>query len=190
MRQWLWQLAAFLPVPKWLSLSYPARVFEKLLTRNYALQRRALQFVPADTRVLLDVGCGGAAYLEGCQVFRKIGLDASLKRLRIARKYCDSTIEHDLRNPDFMELEADCVLCLEVLEHLPKETGRRVLENLTGYPVAIISTPREFFKVRRNGYESHLSHWTTEELAQYGFQKAAEFQIPPSNIYVRQSNGR
>lgn len=125
--------------------------------------------------------------MEGCKVPKRIGLDASEKRLAIARKYCSQVIWWDLNEVPLPLVEADCVLCLEVIEHLPEGSGQWLLEQLGHYRAVILSTPREFFAVRRNGYEAHLSHWPEGILTQlYGFRLVKEWDTPPSNIYVRQ----
>lgn len=176
-----------MPVPKWLSLSWPARVCDRLLSQNYALQRRALSLVPLGTRVLFDVGCGGAAYHKGGR-HRVVGLDANPRRLAVASKYCDTILLHDLRK-ELPTVKADCVLCLEVIEHLPRWAGQHLLFKLHDYPMVILSTPRMFFRVRRNGYEAHLSWWSEDELMIYGYRLVAECDTPPSNIYVWRRDG-
>lgn len=184
MRERLWIVAARMPVPGWLSLSWLARAVDRWLTKNYLLQRKALLLVPWNTRVLLDVGCGGAAYLECCQVPRIIGVDANEKRLGVARNYCDEVRRCDLEE-GLPEIRADCVLCLEVVEHLSREAGLWLLERLASYPVAVVSTPREFFRVSRDSFEAHLSFWGEEEMEALGFSLMERVTTPPSNIYVR-----
>lgn len=184
MRDKLWVVAARMPVPGWLSLSWSARFVDRWLTKNYLLQRKALLLVPGETRVLLDVGCGGATYLKGCQVPRIIGVDANKKRLDVARHFCNAVRCYDLED-GLPEIEADCVLCLEVVEHLSREAGARLLECLSSYPVAIISTPREYFHVSRKTWEAHQSFWGEDELAMLGFQMVERVNTPPSNIYMR-----
>ena len=186
MKGTIWKLAASMPIPSWLSFSLPSRHLERWLTDDYGLQRRALTLVPEGTQALLDVGCGGAAYLKGCDVPHIIGMDANKRRLAVAKQYCDELIWWDLnRTPPL--LQADCVLCLEVIEHLLEGSGYRLFEWLGHYRTVILSTPRGFFTVRRNGYEGHLSHWSGEVLSAYGFELVEEWDTPPSNIYVRQS---
>lgn len=184
MRGRLWIVAARMPVPGRLSLSRPARAVDRWLTQNYLLQRKALLQVPWDTMVLLDVGCGGAAYLERCLVPRIIGVDANERRLEVARNYCDEVRRCDLEE-GLPEIRADCVLCLEVVEHLSKGAGLRLLERLASYRVAVVSTPRQFFHVSRDSFEAHVSFWGEEEMGVLGFELVERVRTPPSNIYVR-----
>jgi hypothetical protein len=69
----------------------------------------------------------------------------------------------------------DLVVMGDVIEHMPKEVGLRVLRSLlkTSRNV-IVTTPSEFFEqeVPDNPWESHKSVWTREDFAEwpYDFQ--------------------
>lgn len=185
-RKAIWQWLVSHSIPSWLSQTSIAIIVEKYLTDNYALQRKALKYIPTGTKTVVDVGCGGAAYLSKLCNVRKIGLDASPKRLRVARHYCDETVLRDI-TVGLEDIEADTALCFEVIEHLTEEQGDKLLRDLEKFPTVILTTPREFFEVRRDGYERHQSFWPAENLAQYGYEQVDRGRIPPSDIYVRGS---
>lgn len=184
-QEYLWRWAARLPVPDWLSFSWPARLVERWLTNDYELQRQALANVPAWAKRIVDAGCGGAAYLDDREDAYRLGIDISAKRLAVARKHCSDVLQADVRSLDWSRIETDAVLCCEVIEHMTKEEGRALLENLIRYDVAVVTTPRDWINVRRNGFERHVSLWDMEDLQDYGFHLAGETETPPSNIYVR-----
>jgi hypothetical protein len=62
----------------------------------------------------------------------------------------------------------DLVLLIEVLEHIPADTGKQLLSHFYGTGASIIvTTPREFYE--RTAYESdaerHVSFWPPKEIA-------------------------
>jgi len=66
----------------------------------------------------------------------------------------------------------DLVLCIDVLEHLAKPDGLRLLELIAEHATHfLVSTPAEFFPqtgFKGNEAERHLAFWTAAELAAYG----------------------
>lgn len=56
----------------------------------------------------------------------------------------------------------DLVLMSEVIEHLPKDDGLRLIERIPGH--VVITTPKEFFpSVDYPPTERHVSHWTRDD---------------------------
>lgn len=186
MRDYLWSLTTKAPIPEWLALSRAARIVERFLTHDYYLQRLATYYIPVTTINLLDIGCGGAAYLKDVN-YNVIGIDYNPKRLVVARKYCNTVLQRDIAM-GLDGIKAETVLCLEVIEHLYKLDGEMLLKEFEKYPCIILSTPRYFFRVNRKDKEKHVSYWSEEELKEYGFRKIEEVDQPPSNIYIRNSN--
>jgi len=66
----------------------------------------------------------------------------------------------------------DLILCIDVLEHLAKLDGLRLLELIAEHGTHfLISTPSEFFPqtgFKGNEAERHLAYWTATELAAFG----------------------
>ena len=171
-------------IPSWLEWSRVTRVVERFLTDDYALQRDALEFVPDSPKMVLDIGCGGAVYLDDLEAGCKIGVDANAKRLKEARRHCDEVIQADVRHLDYGRIPADVVLCFEVIEHLSYKDGYDLLDELKGFPCVVLTTPREDIEVKRDGWERHQSFWSEDKLAGYGYERVGQAHVPPSNIYV------
>lgn len=83
-----------------------------------------LRAIPADTRTLLDVGCGNGVFVNTLSTAfpdrfeRVVGLDSSVEALKYVEteKYNES-----IDNIPFESESFDLVSCLEVLEHLPHQ---------------------------------------------------------------------
>jgi len=95
------------------------------------------------THSVVDVGCGRGAWLrafEECGVERVQGFDGDhvdREKLLIAR---EAFKPHDLSTLSKIDGHFDLAICLEVLEHLPAEAGRTVVNALTGAaPVILFS---------------------------------------------------
>jgi ubiquinone/menaquinone biosynthesis C-methylase UbiE len=71
--------------------------------------------------------------------------------------------------PDFA---FDLIICSDMLEHLPKEKGLKVLEQFKRVgKTSIVIVPvdvRPQGPVHGNKYERHVSSWSKEELEQFG----------------------
>ncbi len=187
-RRRIWMMAATNRLPESLTRTPVGLFLETWLTDNHNLQRRALAYMPPPpaTRSLADFGCGGAVYLKKLKDIHRSGFDINPSRLKIAERYCDRVFQGDVVQ---WAKEAwsgfDVALCFEVVEHLTDERGDELLRSLVErYPLVILTTPREFFRVARDGYERHLSFWPAERLARYGFELKETVDVPPSNIYV------
>lgn len=67
----------------------------------------------------------------------------------------------------------DLVLLIDVLEHFEKQQGTDLLNKLLDKNKGVlVSTPKEFFAQGPgfgNDYEIHKSHWSTQELEEFGF---------------------
>lgn len=187
-RRMLWEQLASMPIPEWISLSWVSRIAEKYFTDNYKMQREALSFIPnslsPEERTLVDIGCGGAAYLDKLDSFHKTGVDVNPRRLRLASKHCDKVIQWDF-STGLDGMQASVALCFEVIEHLTKEQGYKLLEDLERFPTVILSTPYKWVEVNRKSNEAHLSFWTPDELESFGYIQVGCGHIPPSNIYLK-----
>ena len=84
-----------------------------------------------DCETVLDLGCGPSSPIQYCKNIKySVGVEAfqpyleKSKQNKIHSEYLEKKIE-DL---DFPENSFDAVIMIEVLEHLPKETGKEVLK--------------------------------------------------------------
>lgn len=107
---------------------------ERYLGVNEERFRKILELVPYDSTSLLDVGCGNGLFLKHVEMLsnkgfvRLCGTDRSSAALSFVQteKYLA-----DITNLPFADCEFDTVSALEVLEHLPQETYKAALAELS-----------------------------------------------------------
>jgi hypothetical protein len=130
---------------------------------------------PCDS--LIDIGCGEASWLRFLS-FRgtRLGVDGWEPAIRASQraKIHDSYILSDIRSLALPAASADAVLCLDVIEHLPKNESREVVSmiDVLARRLVIIVTPNGFVEqipVDGNEYQRHLCGWSVEELRAAGF---------------------
>lgn len=96
--------------------------------------RKISELIPCDSNSLLDVGCGNGLFLKHVEMLsnkgvgRLCGTDRSSAALSFVQteKYLA-----DITNLPFSDCEFDTVSTLEVLEHLPQETYKAALAELS-----------------------------------------------------------
>lgn len=129
---------------------------------------------------LLDVGCGDGrmirALLKNKEVFT-IGVDIhtpSLRKCQEQRTH-DRYVLCDVRRLPFKRKSFDIVLSMEVLEHLEKEEGQKLIEvwEEIARRQVIITTPVGVCEVRaKDGstYDEHKASWYPGELKKLGYK--------------------
>ncbi len=133
--------------------------------------------------MLLDVGCSDGVGSPAAALARRfghriVGLDIFLPVLETAarnRTY-DHVVSGDGRNLPFENGSFDVVVSLEVLEHLPKEEGVRLLHELERVSrwLVMISCPVGTWEqdVREgNPYQMHQYVWGLEEIEAMQFNQ-------------------
>jgi len=146
-----------------------SRIFHTLV---YCLKREL-----KDCDSVLDLGCGPDSPIKYCGVKYGVGVDAfrlyieDSKKKKIHNKY----ILEDISRVDFKPKSFDAVIMIDVLEHLEKEQGKKLLEKAEKWArkKIIISTPNGFIgqpSVDKNLYQEHKSGWTIRELSSIGFK--------------------
>ena len=82
----------------------------------------------------------------------------------------------DIQRLPIREKTFDIVLCMEVLEHLTKEDGQKLLEKMERIArrQVIVTTPVGEFALHPatddNPYQEHQSSWRPAELVRYGYK--------------------
>jgi len=133
---------------------------------------------------VLDLGCGSnPPILRIMEPNRYLGIDAFEKSINEARnnasqkgwKNCSFEVM-DLLDLKFAERQFDAVLCVDVIEHLRKEDGIKLLENAKSWAskALYVSTPNGY--LRQDPYDSnqlqeHLSGWSVTDFRELGFGK-------------------
>ncbi len=128
---------------------------------------------------LLNVGCGDASPIASfSHKLYSMGIDAhepSIEKSRLSR------IHNDYVTMDVLDIvknfephSFDCVLASDVIEHLSKEDGNRLIdmmEKIARHKV-IIFTPNGFLpqgEYDDNPWQVHKSGWTIDEMEQRGY---------------------
>ena len=130
-----------------------------------------------DCRSVLDVGCGNNSPMAYMDCPETLGLDGYAPSLEEARA---SGTHNEFLLGDVRRMESllggrrfDACVALDVIEHLPKEDGWRMLEQMEKVALqkVIIFTPNGFLPQRsRNGdLQEHLSGWTADEMRSKGY---------------------
>ena len=136
--------------------------------------------IPFETRNWLDVGCGSGTLGALARVSRRIdfsvGLDVWSDYLRFCkdRNLYDKVIKWNLNFglPNF-DRHFDVATCIDVVEHLKKNAGNRLLSELVDIAdVVIVTTPNVFCKndcPDGNTFQTHLSVWEKKDFVRLGF---------------------
>lgn len=136
------------------------------------------QHLDREARSILDVGCGQGSPVHSFPgQFYTVGLDIFEPYLRQARK--EGThhdyVRCDARQLPFGRKTFEIVLCLEVLEHLDQEDGRRLIwevERVARRQV-IITTPLGRYDQAPyddNPAQQHRYLWSPPELKEMGYR--------------------
>ena len=140
-----------------------------------------LHVVPLEVRSVLDIGCGRGIVGALIRIYREperiIGVDAFEPYISFCRETGQYT---DLLNLDvrktslpFNEGEFDLATALEVIEHLPRADGVRLLDELERVSkMVVVSTPNRYFRQSSyddNPFQQHLSRWTVRDFVRRGY---------------------
>lgn len=129
---------------------------------------------------LLDVGCGSASPIArfSGRLHRTVGVDGhepSIARSRKAGIHQEYHLMGVLEIGDrFEEKSFDCVLLSDLVEHLPKPEGLKLIamaERLARKKM-IVFTPNGFLRQGErdeNPYQAHISGWEVGEMESLGY---------------------
>lgn len=126
---------------------------------------------------VLDVGCGSSRII-GALPPGSVGIDVLKRKLRYARKFKTPLVLGSGFHLPFRDHAFPCVLCSEVIEHVPKNSpildeldrvlapGGRLVLGTPDYDRREWTTLEAIYgKVAPGGYaEEHVSHYTRPEL--------------------------
>lgn len=137
-----------------------------------------LQHELKDCETVLDLGCGPSSPLKNIKnIKHSIGVEVFKPYLDISKKQKIHTqyLQKNILDLSFPKNSFDAVILIEVLEHLSKKDGQKILKiaNRWAKKKLIISTPNEFFPmgiVDKNKYQQHRSGWSITKLKKMGFK--------------------
>ena len=132
------------------------------------------------TKSILDIGCGEGEpmkFINRHKRFYTVGVDVfepyidECKRQGTHNEY----VLCDVQNLPFPRKSFDIVLCMELLEHLEREAGQKLLETMEEIACkqVIISTPVGAYKqyaYDENPHQEHRTIWGPDELRKRGYK--------------------
>jgi Methyltransferase domain len=130
---------------------------------------------------LLDVGCGANSPVRTFSGKLKYTVGIDLYQPSIAASQTLGIHDHYecldvLRLLERFDAKSfDCVVALDLIEHLHKEDGDRLLQNMEhiAKKKVVVFTPSGFLRQSRvdaNDLQEHLSGWSAEEMRQKGYR--------------------
>lgn len=132
-------------------------------------------------KIVLDVGCGRGLNGSIIRATRDwsgatiIGMDIN----KAALEFCDSfniydkLVNIELPKLPFKDKSIDFLLCTEVIEHLKKKDGQKLLKEIDRVCCgrAIVSTPNLFFDTMEGEVEDeHKSVWKPSDFRKFGYK--------------------
>jgi len=125
---------------------------------------------------VLDMACGYNSPIQYIDISYKVGVEKFTDYLKQSKQkgIHNKYIQGDILSLEFTPNSYDLVLCSEVIEHLDKADGFKLLDNIEkiGRKKIIITTPNGFLKqdeYDNNLLQIHKSGWTIEEFKQRGY---------------------
>lgn len=133
-------------------------------------------------KVVLDLGCGNGllgCLLHGSRILKGttlIGLEANEEYIKICKEHrsYNKIIKKALPNIPMKDQSVDVIFCIEVIEHLKKSDGLKLLREIDRVcrERAIITTPNVFFQPieGRKNEDAHHSLWSTKDFRSFGYK--------------------
>jgi SAM-dependent methyltransferase len=127
-----------------------------------------------DCQSILDIGCGpGSPASPFNNGVYSVGVELFLPSLRIskAREIYSDIVYGDLTKVNFTPKSFDCVICSDVIEHLSKDEGLKLIKKMEDIAVkkVLIVTPNGFNEKEcledENHLQAHKSGWTMKEFS-------------------------
>ncbi|MCM8795315.1 MAG: class I SAM-dependent methyltransferase [Candidatus Omnitrophica bacterium] len=126
---------------------------------------------------VVDIGCGADSPLRYCKVPYSIGIDVYEPAIREARnkKTHNAYLIAEIDNLELKPRSFDAVVLVEVLEHLDKDKGKKLLEKIEQWArkKVLISCPNGYLPQgpeEGNPYQLHRSGWDIEEITRRGYR--------------------
>jgi len=125
---------------------------------------------------ILDIGCGADSIVQRYKIPYSMGVDIHLPYLAQskAKGIHNDYILADATSLSFQPKSFDAVLASEVMEHLGKEDGQRLLGSMESWArhKVIVKMPNGWVEQDEfdgNPYQEHKSAWSLQELEALGY---------------------
>jgi len=148
-----------------------------------------LRMVDKRSESILDVGCGKGEpmkFINRHRKFHTMGVDIFEPYIEACKEQQihDEYLLCNIQDLPFADKSFDIVLCMEVLEHLEKDDGEKLLKDMERIArrQVILTTPvgfseqDEFLLSENNPFQVHKSGWQPTEL------KSLDYKIRGSTI--------
>lgn len=158
------------------------KIYHLLVEKPFRLQHVRLleREILGTCRSVLDVGCGNGAHTIGLKdrLDEIVGIDAFDAALEGARQ---RGVYTKIVSGNILELKKlfptksfDCVVAFDVIEHLTKDDGLKLLHEMESLArkKVIVFTPNGFLPqeaIDGNVYQRHLSGWDVREMERCGY---------------------
>ncbi len=128
---------------------------------------------------VLDVGCGKSTIMKSLGVQDSTALDGFAPYVEEARKgnFHTNVVLGDVRDLEqyFKPSQFDAVIAVDVIEHLTKEDGMRMMRSMEKIAAkkVIFFTPSGFLpqhSFENNSMQDHLSGWEANEMTGMGYK--------------------
>ncbi len=126
---------------------------------------------------VLDIGCGGGSPLQYIAFKRAVGIDLDPEYIDRAKKnkshheYYQDNVLHIKKY--FSAKEFDACVALDLIEHLTKQEGLTLIEDMAylAKKKIIIFTPNGYMNQKNEEHplQDHHSGWTATEMKKMGF---------------------
>ncbi len=177
-------LRTFLPLWKLrnsiMAADYDYRAYDSAIWLQRYWQRSRFRHITeliAGEGPVLDVGCGSSRII-GALPAGSVALDILLRKLRFARRFGKHLVHGSGFELPFPDESFPCVLCSQVIEHVPKDSsildelcrvlapgGRLVLGTPDYAHWEWVAIEKIYGMVVTGGYaEEHVTHYTRREL--------------------------
>jgi dolichol-phosphate mannosyltransferase len=187
-----------------LCADYDARAYQSRNPLQRYWQRRRFQHITELIRgqgAVLDVGCGSSRIISALPA-GSVALDVLLRKLRYARRFGKALVQGSGFALPFPDGAFPCVLCSQVIEHVPKESpildelcrvlapgGRLVLGTPDYANWQWVMIERLYGWAVPGAYaDEHISHYSRRELIEWferrGFKLEAVRYILQSELIV------
>jgi hypothetical protein len=159
------------------------RIARRVLIEPFVepLARELEREVVGSCATLLDIGCGHDSPIKrfAHRLERTVGIDQFEGYLERSR---ETAIHSEYRQVDALEIETvfgprsfDCVVALDLIEHLEKPQGFRLLEAMerVARKKVIVFTPSGFLpqgEYDGNPWQAHRSGWDPQEMRDRGYR--------------------
>lgn len=125
---------------------------------------------------ILDIGCGDNSPIQYFDIPFSVGVDLFEPYIQRSKEkgIHDHYIKADIRYTNFEPNSFDLVICMDVIEHLTKKEGLKLIKRMEIWAKkkVVIYTTNGY--VSQNGYDNnilqkHRSGWTAQELRNSGY---------------------